>query len=360
MKILYLFIIFVLFIQPAVAGEAIINSQIEVDVTGKDAVDARTQAMDKGAMNALIDLLNKLASPGQVDDIITSLDTRRINKMVKGTEVLDEKISGNRYHAQLMFSFDGDELSELINKAAEMPANEKDNAIHSFLIIPTYQEGTQVILWEDGNPWRSIWKNVALENSSGDIIVPFGDAKDNRTIDIDTINTATYASLAPMTVRYGITDIIIVQAKLVQKPDLLLSVIKRRISRNNSEINAMSYRADPQETRDLLLARAARDIIASLQHKKTEEISTVQTVRGGERNKIMMLASISTLGTWTSLRSKLSALPMVDRLELLAVSPKQVDMILHYRGAPDSLARAITANKIRLIQGKDYWTVSRD
>ena len=43
------------------AGEAIVNSQIEVDVTGKDAADARSQAMEKGATNALVDLLSKLA-----------------------------------------------------------------------------------------------------------------------------------------------------------------------------------------------------------------------------------------------------------------------------------------------------------
>ncbi len=349
-----------LFIPVAWAGESIINSEIEVDVTGKDAVDARTQAMDKGAMNALTDLLNKLTSPGQSQDIISSLDTRKVSKMVKGTEVLDEKISGNRYHAQLMFSFDGDELADLISKAAEMPVNERDNAANSFLIVPAYQEGPQMILWDDGNPWRTVWKNVALENPAGDIIVPFGDAKDSGAIDVDGLNNATYASLIPMTIRYGITDIVIVQAKLVLKPDLMLSVIKHRISRNRSEINALSYRADPQETRDLLLARAARDIISGLQHKKIEETSTVQTVRGGEHNKIMMLASISTLATWTNLRSKLSSLPMVDRLELLAVSPKQVDMVLHYRGAADSLARAINASHIRLLQNKDYWTVSLD
>lgn len=360
MKILYLFIIFLLFVPAAWAGESIINSEIEVDVTGKDAVDAKTQAMDKGAMNALADLLNKLTSPGQAQDIIATLDTRKLSKMVKGTEVLDEKISDNRYHAQLLFSFDGNELANLISKASELPTSEKDNAINSFLIIPAYQEGSQMILWEDANPWRSIWKNVALENSSGDIIVPFGDGKDSGAIDVEGINNATYASLIPMTIRYGITDIVIVQAKLVQKPDLMLSVIKRRISRNHSEINVLSYRADPQETRDLLLARAARDIISGLQHKKTEEVSSVQTVRGGEHNKIMMLASISTLATWTNLRSKLSGLPMVDRLELLAVSPKQVDMVLHYRGAADSLARAINTSHIRLLQNKDYWTVSLD
>ncbi len=268
MKILYLFIILILFPLQVWAGEAIINSEIEVDVTGKDAAEARTLAMEKGAVDALTDLLNKLASPGQTQDIISTLDSRKIGKMVKGTEVLDEKISGNRYHAQLMVSFDGDELSNLISKASEKAVNERDNSINSFLIIPAYQESGQMILWEDSNPWRAIWKNVGVENSSGDIIVPYGDARDNSTIDIASIPTATYASLVPMTIRYGVTDIVIVQAKLVQKPDLVLSVVKRRISRGHNEINTLNYRADPQETRDLLLTRAANDIISGLQHKK--------------------------------------------------------------------------------------------
>ena len=88
--------------------------------------------------------------------------------------------------------------------------------------------------------------------------------------------------------------------------------------------------------------------------------ANTQAVRGGEKNKMMMLASISTLSSWTELRTKLTAMPMIDRIELLAMGPKQVDMILHYRGTPDSLARAIEGEKIRLVQNKDYWVISRD
>ena len=97
-----------------------------------------------------------------------------------------------------------------------------------------------------------------------------------------------------------------------------------------------------------------------MQHKKSEELATVQNVRGGERNKLMILASISTLNSWTKLRESLSTLPMVDQVEVLAISARQVDMVLHYRGAADALARAITAQKIKLTQDKDYWVVSRE
>lgn len=345
---------------PAWAGEALVNSDVEVDVTGKDAADAKSQAMAKGEIEALTDLLNKLAPPGQAPDIIAALDARKISKMVKGTEVLDEKITGNRYHARITVSFDGDELSELISKVGAQAPPEAANSVSSFLIIPAYEENGSAALWEDGNPWRNVWKAVGLEIAAGDVVVPFGDAADNGVIDVKTLGSVTYASMVPMTIRYGVSDIVILQAKLVQQPDLMLTVVKHRISRGQNEVNLLSYRADPQETRDLLLARAARDIAVNLQHKKSEELSAIQTVRGGDRNKVMMLASISTLASWTQLRAKLSTMPMVDRIELLAMGPKQVDMIMHYRGSPESLARAITSQNIRLVQNKDYWVVSRD
>lgn len=361
MKTLFLLIVIILFPLQLLAEEAIVNSQVEVDVVGKDPVDAKGQAMAKGEVDALTDLLNKLAPSGMTLDILATLDARKINKMVKNNEVLDEKITGNRYHANLMIGFDGNELSDLINKASTEATDKKSSAVGSFLIIPIYQlESSNASLWDGENPWLDIWKNVALEVTSGDIIVPYGDSNDSNILNVQNYEAVTYSSLVPMTIRYGVSDIVILNAKLTNKPDLMVTVTKRRIARGRNELNVLTYRADPQETRDLLLSRAARDVIYGLQHKKSEELSTIQNVRGGERNKLMMLASISTLDTWTKLREKLSALPMVDKVEVLTISARQVDMVLHYRGSAESLARGIEAQQIKLVQNKDYWVVSRE
>jgi len=361
MKTLFLLILVLLFPLQVFAEEAIVNSQVEVDVVGKDPADAKAQAMAKGEVDALTDLLNKLAPSGMTPDIIATLDARKITKMVKNNEVLDEKVTGNRYHANLMISFDGNELSDLIAKASTQAPEEKTSTVSSFLIIPVYQlEMGKVALWDDENPWRDVWKNVGLEVTSGDIIVPYGDTNDGNVLNVQNYEAATYASLVPMTIRYGVSDIVILSAKLTNKPDLMVTVTKRRIARGRNELNVLTYRADPQETRDLLLARAARDVIYGLQHKKSEELSTIQNVRGGERNKLMMLASISTLDTWTKLREKLASLPMVDKVEVLTISARQVDMVLHYRGSAESLARGIEAQQIKLVQNKDYWVVSRE
>lgn len=342
------------------AGEALVNSDVSVDVLGKDAADARTQAMAKAEVDALLNLLDRF-SPGQGKDIVATLDAKKISSMVKGTEVLDEKIADNRYRARLLISFDADDVSNLVSKfTAGSGKDALAVATGSFLIIPVYDDAGTVTLWEEGNPWLNAWKNYSLEITSGDIVVPYGDHIDASVVNATNASSVTYSALVPLTIRYGVSDVVILQAKYTSLPDPVLSVVKRRTNRARNEINLLTYRADLQETRDALLLRAAQDVVDGLQNKKTEELSIVQGVRGGERNKVLMLASISTLASWTHLRAKLSSLPMIDKMELVAMSAKQVDMIVHYRGSPESLATAVMAQKIRLVQNKDYWVVSRD
>jgi hypothetical protein len=60
--------------HPAIAGEAIVNSEITVEATGKDAADARQIAMSGANAAALKDLLDKLAAPGQAESIISTID----------------------------------------------------------------------------------------------------------------------------------------------------------------------------------------------------------------------------------------------------------------------------------------------
>lgn len=344
----------------AQAEEALVNSETEVDVTGKDAADARDLAVSRAQQDALVALLNKFTTPEQTQAIINNLDTNKIASMVRGTEVRDEKISSNRYRARIIVTFDGNQISALIGRNGTAVGSDVPNIVGSFLIIPSYEEDNTQLLWEDNNPWRAAWKTIGLEITTGDMVVPYGDNTDASIVSPTSVSSVNFTTLIPLTVRYGVSDIVILQAKFTHAPDMVLTVIKRRINRTGNEVNLLTYRADPQETKELLLLRAARDIADQLERKKTEELENVKVIRGGERNTVMMLANISTLASWTQLRAKLTTLPMVDQLEVRAISPQQVDMVVHYRGTPDSLANAITSLNLRLVKNPKYWVVSRD
>jgi len=349
------------FAMPVLAAESLMNTDVEVDVTGSDAADARELALAKGQADALADLLSRFTTGEQAQQIVGDLEPKKIASMARGTEVLSEKISSNRYRASLRISFDATEVSTLLGKpGGDANAELAPTATGSFLIIPSYEEDGTVLLWDDANPWRNAWKTAGIEARSGDIVVPFGDAADAASIDVKTLPSANYASLLPLTVRYGVTDIVLVQAKLSHDGGMTLEVVKRRLNRTQNEVNLLTYRADPQETRDTLMARATHDVIDTLEHKKTEETEAVKTIRGGNHGTVMVLASISTLSSWTQLRTKLSTLPMIDKIEPLAISPQQVDLVIHYRGSADSLATAITARNIRLVQNSNYWVISRE
>jgi hypothetical protein len=346
-------------LSPVNASDALIKGDVEVDVSGKDAVDARTKAMASAESEALRQLLERFTSPQQAQAVIDSLPPSRISGMVRGMEVLSERISDRRYRAHLLVSFEGDEITRLIstngldgNQAIDMPTST------AFAIIPIYEEGTRSLLWDDRNPWLTTWKTVGLESNMDGIVVPYGDDTDKGTIKVSNALSATYSSLSNMTNRYGVSQVVILQAKFVATPEMQLTVVKRRLNRVKNEINLLTYRADPEETRDQLLTRAALDIVSKLNDLKAHEIPS--NFVGGERNTIMMLASISTMASWTELKAKLTTLPMIEKVDVLAISPQQVDMSVRYRGTPESLETALLTEKLRLVKHANYWVISRD
>ncbi len=358
---LLLFSVCLLLTPPLYAGEAIVNSEVNVDITSKDPSGARTQAMAKAEVDGLVALLERLGPPGQAKDIMSTLDSKKITAMVKGTQVVDERISGNRYRAKLIVSFDGDEISKIMSGVSAPDAKELMPAsVGSFLVIPGLEIGNQKLLWEGSNIWKAVWDEVALEVTTGDVLVPYGDQTDAAALAYGDMMTADFQTLSTFAVRYGVSDVVLLQATYVFRPDMMLTVVKRRVGRQDSNVNVLTYRADPQETRELLFARAARDIISELQEKKVDETATKAAVRGGDRKRLVMLASISTMSSWTELRKKLTALPMVDKVDTLAVSARQVDIAVHYRGSEESFTNALSSKSIRFKKNPDYWVISND
>lgn len=353
------FALLCLLASPAAAQEAILASDVSVDVTGTDASDARAKAMKQAEKDGFALLLDKLA-PDQKESILGGLDEARISTLVKGVEVLDEKITGARYRAMLRVSYNAVAVNTLLEKrTGAEDTQETQKPSHAMLVLPLYEEDGNRLLWEPGNPWMQAWKRVVLELSGSVLLAPYGDAADSEIIDPHTLPSATHAALAPMLARYGTSEAVIIRASYRQDPSPMVEIFKRHVGPGHSETALHEYRADPQEDRDQLLYRVARDLSEQLLRQR-EELFARQAIGGEAENRMMALIPFTTLSGWTQVRGVLLKLPAVRRVDVLAVSPEQVDVLVQFRGPKDMLVRDIAASGLRIVENGNYWIISKD
>lgn len=345
---------------PAPGQDAILTSEVTVDVSAEDAATAKARAIAEGETEGLKLLLEKL-SPDEKEAIFASLDEKTIHEMVKDMETLEEKATGSHYHAILRISYDALAVSALTEKhvSAEGIPTHLDRST-AVLVVPLYDEGSDTLLWEPNNPWRNVWADVALEKSGGNLIVPYGDSVDGRTLASADAAASTFQQVAPLIARYGVSEVVVVRASYKSEPEVGVDIVRHHVNRERVENFTMEYKADLQENKEAFLTRVARDIAEQIDRQRQERLA--RKALGGQNveAEVMIVAPLSTMDAWLRVRTDITTLPGVDKVELVALSPRQVDALVHFRGPKESLARALRGKGMRVDDSKNYWVVSRD
>ncbi len=344
---------------PTHAQDALFTSDVSMDVTAETAEAAREEAMHKAEREGLSALMDKLA-PEQKGLLLPKLTDEIIGAMVKSVEVLDEKIAGSRYRALLRVSYNALAVNTLLDKkvSAEGP-QEPMLSSTSVLVIPVYEEDGKTVLWEPTNPWRDAWQRVVLEIPGSNVLAPYGDDADRNATTTETVQSANYAALMPFFTRYGVGEVVIVKASYRGGELGGLDIVKRHVGRGRNETFVVDYRADPGEDKLGILYRVARDLCEQVNRTRDEMVSA-RAVLGKTEGRMMVLIPMTTLDGWTRVRSTLLKLQTVSKLDVLAVSPRQVDVMMQYKGAKESLATDIQGLGLRVVQSDNYWVISKD
>lgn len=344
--------------MPALAEDTILPGTVIVDATGSDAVDAKNQAMAKAEKEAFEQILRKF-NPDVAPDIIARTPPDKLSTYVRGIEVLDEKISGNRYRATLKVNFSGDGIERLLDDASKPPPPAAAGGNGGVLVLPVFRGGDTPLLWENKNSWRAIFSRAAVELGKGMVVVPFGDNDDGTVVTSANIAGAGYDALVPLLQRYGTGDAVVMTASFSGDAAPLLTVHQRSIGKTLSEVSTFTYHADDGESRDDMLKRAARELAGQLAARRAAD-RDMAAMRNAPGTPQMIIASISTLAAWNKLREAIASLPMVRRTDVLAMAPRQVDMMVYYTGDAQTLADAMQVKGLRLVKQETYWVVARD
>lgn len=343
---------------PVHAEDTMLPSTVIVDATGSDATDAKNKAMAKAERDAFDQILRKF-SPDLAPDIIARTPADKLSGYVRGIEVIEEKISGNRYRATLKVNLSGDGIERLLDDAAKPPPAAAIGGSGGVLVLPVYDNNGTPLLWEPKNSWRITWGRAAVELGKGQVIVPFGDSTDSGIITAANVSGAGYDVLVPMLQRYGTGDVVVITASMGGDAQPLLTVNQRIIGKESTEIGSFTYHADEGESKDDLLNRAARDLAGQLATRRAADHDMAAT-RNTPGTPQMMIASISTLAAWSKIRETLSDLPMVKRVDILAMAPRQVDVMVYYTGNAQTLSDNMQVKGLRVARQDKYWVIARD
>ncbi len=344
--------------SPALAAETL-DVPVTVKATKQSAEEAKQQALAEGERQAVFAGLDKL-SPKQSRALYKSIQGSDLSRFVVAFTITRAVQKAGYYEADMLYRLDKDKLTALLGEqqgAAATPAG--DPTGHGLLILPPYDAGGKLMLFEPENLWRAILNNVALEVGQGTLVMPFGDKMDKAALDDAALLAGSKEVFARLAQRYGTRNVVIATATSREKDGVSrLELRLRKPGANQQDDLVLPYVASsPAETLDLLMSRAARDVSLKLRGT-VEDYSLFATPEDRKLKTLVARADYHQGQEWRGMLAILQSLPGLDHLTVDAVGPANAKVTLFYRGEVSLIERALVAHMMTVAKEKNFWVIS--
>lgn len=353
-------------------------SNVEVSATAADGTTARMNAMSQAESEAFKRLLEQLLAADEAATRSANAKAFEISRMVRGYEVHDEKVGATSYSATLDVNFDQAQVQNFLNQSVApatgqqvgqtagivppAPPRVQDTGQpvmrSNVLVLPVLTVNDQTLLWEKQNVWRAIW-NRAERSDTQFIRLPIGDQSDSMVMDADQVLSLPYGSFSPIAERYQAATVIVAEAyPTVSSGVNALGVRLRSLGmQGQSNVLELNYERGSNETQDELMLRAAEDVISRIM-REGQARSVDQVQAQAPRSKLTVLTRLNELQDYVVIRNRLMGLPIVEQVEVSAISSQQADLVVHFRGTLQQLETAMASQGLQVSKAYNYWVVS--
>jgi hypothetical protein len=336
--------------QAAAADSTLFTAHaVPVDAEAKNVSEAREIALADGQRDGLMAVLRRLT---RADDWgrLPKLSQSQAAAMVDSIQVEDEKSSSVRYLANLTIAYKGGEVRRLLQQAG-LPYSE--SRAQPTLVLPVFAGAGGDLLFEEDNPWLAAWS--AYRSGPGSLfplVAPIGDLEDIAAIDARLALAGDAAALARIAPRYGAINTLVAKAG-VQGGKLRLNLQWHGPLRTATEVLEVPVRAEESEAG--LMLRAAAQTASTLEERWKRE-----TLRQADApvNTLDARLLIDGLPDWVAARRALEASGIVRRYEVASMTPRSVQLQLHYQGGPEQLALSLAQSNLELVRDGDGWRLS--
>ena len=343
--------------------------EVPVDATATNVTEAREQGLLAGRMAAFWMVIERLVAPEDIEHV-PQPTAGEVITMVRDFSVSGERSSAVRYLSDMSVRFHPVPIRSLL-RAAGVPFTE--TVSKPLLVVPLYREsaGGRLLLWEDPNPWRIAWKGPASDNGLVPFVLPLGDIDDLTTLSMEGAIAGDAEALAVLTSRYGTggTLVAVAEVSMGSEPSTVAGELNETTDTSET-INALmtltarhrdlptsqvvvSYSGQAGEALEDVLSGAADAAASAVQNiwKAANRVAFNTT------NQITALVPVSGLQQWVGIQHQLEAVPLIQRVNLQAMTRDRAQVTLVYAGNIDQFNLALAQKDLAITAEADVWVI---
>jgi hypothetical protein len=328
---------------------------VPVDATAASANAARDTARLDGERRAYAALLERLTLASDRARLPPANDAM-LNEIVQGFEVANERRSTVRYLADYTFHFRADAVEKLLRNQA-IPFAETPSK--PLVVLAVLESAKGPVLWDDPNPWRDAWSNAKLPQGLVPFVVPLGEVEDVTAIDAAAAETGDDAHLQAIAKDYGNGDVLVARATIRGAGEgKTVDVTSTRFvpgAPGSEQSWVGSFTAAAGESDQDLLSRAA----AATADRVTEAWKQANIIDYSQSGTLVASVPVADLPGWIAVRGRLSAVPSIQRLELMALDRQRAIVSLRYAGTAAQLRVALAQHDLDLGGSDPDWVLRR-
>jgi len=338
---------------PSSALDVFEVKNIGVDVKADTAAAARQQALAQAERRAFYAMISRLTLT-EDQERIPELSNAEIAAYVRDFSVAREKASSVRYIARLNYRFKPDEIRGLL-RSYNVPFAETPSK--PMVVLPVYEVGAGVVLWDEPNPWRQAWSNRDQPEGLVPLIVPIGDLSDISTVGVTEAMAGDPNRLGVIAERYGAVSTIVAHNNLTLDQATGRQMMTVSLSRPNDpipvEARTQFYVQQENETIEAMTARITEATAKRIENiwKRRNLISQTGT------GVLAVTVPITGLKDWLTIRDQLSKVGIIRQSEIVLMSRDQVRVNIHYVGGADQLVTALEQSNLSMLQESGEWII---
>ncbi len=326
-------------------GDVFTIDRLAVDATGASAAEARDTAMSQGRVEALQRLFRRL-TPQSYWGILPQISKADTISMVAGLQLANEKTSPTRYLADVTYSFKPARIREALRLAA-VPFSETQARTAIVLTVLETPEGS--FLWQADNPWAQAWQDRLLGNELVPFLLPLGELEDLVSVNVDDALAHNWGVLGPFAERYGVIEVMLAHAILQDMEGT--EGMQIQMTRLNGGVSPVETLGLIINNRDALPFEALMSLGIGQVLSRLDESWKRKTIIRSDAVSDLVAATIhfSDQREWLVIQERLKRVPTIREFEILALSTKGAEIMLHFVGSFTQLRVSMAQQDLELL-----------